>query len=159
MQGITIICPSSLVKDGLTLSLLKEYEKRITAKVTFIDVSVKLSKNDPPAVVKQKQGLAMLDASKKLPSNSYLIVMDEHGKIFDSPTFAKNIENMSVEGYSHCAFFIGGAHGLSEDVLNHVHLKLSFGAMVWPHRLVAIMLLEQFYRAETIIAGHPYHKA
>jgi 23S rRNA (pseudouridine1915-N3)-methyltransferase len=56
------------------------------------------------------------------------------------------------------AFIIGGPDGLDDGVLSKVKLKMAFGAMTWPHKLVRAMILEQLYRAGTILTGHPYHR-
>jgi 23S rRNA (pseudouridine1915-N3)-methyltransferase len=57
------------------------------------------------------------------------------------------------------AFIIGGADGLSEDLLEAANLKVAFGRATWPHLLVRTMLTEQLYRAVTILMNHPYHRA
>ena len=56
-------------------------------------------------------------------------------------------------------FLIGGADGLAAEIRQGAELVLAFGAATWPHQLVRIMLLEQLYRAVTILSGHPYHRA
>ena len=56
-------------------------------------------------------------------------------------------------------FLIGGADGLAASLRDKAYLRLSFGAATWPHQLVRVMLLEQLYRATTILTGHPYHRA
>jgi 23S rRNA (pseudouridine1915-N3)-methyltransferase len=56
-------------------------------------------------------------------------------------------------------FIIGGADGLAPSLRERADLTLAFGAFTWPHQLVRIMLLEQLYRAVTILGGHPYHRA
>ena len=159
MQSISILCPSSLLKDKATIDLVNKYSKRITAKITYPDLSVKTKPSDTGDLVKKKQGDAILAVLDKLPQNTALIALDERGKSLDSVAFANELEKFMGSGQSHICFIIGGAFGLTQDVLNKVHLKLSLGKMVWPHRLVSVMVLEQIYRAQSIIAGHPYHKA
>ena len=56
-------------------------------------------------------------------------------------------------------FIIGGPDGVAPNLRDDANLRLAFGAATWPHQLVRIMLLEQLYRAVTILAGHPYHRA
>jgi 23S rRNA (pseudouridine1915-N3)-methyltransferase len=63
------------------------------------------------------------------------------------------------QGQSTLVFAIGGADGLSKEVLDRAETVLSLGRMTWPHRLVRVMLAEQIYRASTILSGHPYHRA
>ena len=155
----TILCPSSFTKDSEIKSLCDEYIKRIAVGVTLTECSPKIKQNDSDAIVKQKQGEAILKSMESMPSNTVFIALDEHGKDIDSPQFAAKIADYQNQGYSAFCFIIGGAFGLSADVLAKVDLKLSFGKMVWPHRLVGVMVLEQIYRALSINAGHPYHKA
>jgi 23S rRNA (pseudouridine1915-N3)-methyltransferase len=62
-------------------------------------------------------------------------------------------------GRSEAAFLIGGADGHDESVRDRAELLLSFGRLTWPHMLARAMLAEQIYRAQTILSGHPYHRA
>ena len=147
------------MKDKTTKPLLDEYLKRISAKVDCPTLAIKTKAGDSDSIVKQKQADGLTDALAKLPQNTAVIVLDENGKNPDSITFAKDIEKITLNGYSHFCFIIGGAFGLTDTVLEKADYKLAFGKMVWPHRLVAVMLLEQLYRTQQILAGHPYHKA
>ncbi len=147
------------MKDMDIKSLCDDYIKRITTPVQIIECTTKTKPNDSDDVVKQKQGEAILKSLEKLPSNTALIMLDERGKLMDSPAFASQLSQFQNQGQSSFCFVIGGAFGLSANVLAKADLKLSFGTMVWPHRLVGVMLLEQIYRAMAINAGHPYHKA
>jgi 23S rRNA (pseudouridine1915-N3)-methyltransferase len=158
MLKITVLCPSSLLSESSIESLISEYLKRIDYKVEFKNPKVKVNKNDSDDLVKQKQGQAIIDFLDK-QSNTAVIALDEHGKNLNSVDFAKMVEQQQVEGVSHIVFVIGGAFGLSSDVLKQCHIKLSFGKMVWPHKFVGLMLIEQIYRAQQILKGHPYHKA
>lgn len=159
MQSITILCPSPLEKDKAVKPFLDEYIKRISAKVTIREVPAKIREHDSPDIVKTKQGEALLAVMAKLPKECAVIVLDENGQQKDSIAFSQDIEKLSLNGHSALCFIIGGGYGLSQAVIDQAHLQLSFGRMVWPHRLVSIMLLEQLYRAQQISKGHPYHKA
>ena len=64
-----------------------------------------------------------------------------------------------MEGRPAAAFVIGGADGLAPGLREKSNLAIAFGAATWPHQLVRVMLLEQLYRAVTILSGHPYHRA
>ena len=79
--------------------------------------------------------------------------------MLDSETFAKRLERWRDDGVADIAFLIGGADGHGEAVLAKSSLVLSFGAMTWPHQLARAMLAEQIYRAQQLLAGHPYHRA
>lgn len=101
---------------------------------------------------------ARLSASA-LPARGFSVVLDERGKALASEAFADLLRRHLDGGTADMAFLIGGPDGHAPDIRDGAGLLLSFGPMTWPHRLVRIMLFEQLYRAVTIIAGHPYHRA
>jgi 23S rRNA (pseudouridine1915-N3)-methyltransferase len=76
----------------------------------------------------------------------------------DSPGFARLLDRWKLERRE-AVFVIGGADGIDNAVTARADLLLSFGRMVWPHMLARVMLVEQLYRAATILAGSPYHRA
>ena len=94
-----------------------------------------------------------------IPEKSVLVALDEHGKSIDSATFARQLGQWRDEGIANTIFAIGGADGLSPDLQRNAKLRIAFGSATWPHQMVRVMLLEQIYRAATILAGHPYHRA
>jgi 23S rRNA (pseudouridine1915-N3)-methyltransferase len=158
-MNITLLCPSPLMKDAAIKSICDDYIKRINGDVAVIDVTVKIKSNDSDDTVIKKQGQALCAYLDRVGAQCAIIALDERGKMFSSPELSQELQNMTTRGYSSYCFVIGGAFGLSDDVINRANLKLSFGKMVWPHRLVAPMLLEQLYRSQQINIGHPYHKA
>jgi 23S rRNA (pseudouridine1915-N3)-methyltransferase len=95
----------------------------------------------------------------KLPPRSFAIVLDERGKELTSEAFAGQLRRLIDGSVSDLAFLIGGADGHGPQVASRADLQLSLGKMTWPHRLVRPMLTEQIYRAVTILANHPYHRA
>jgi len=86
-------------------------------------------------------------------------ILDERGKALSSPDFSKHLSDWRDQGLGSVAFLIGGADGLTPELRKEAGFALSFGAMVWPHMLVRVMLTEQLYRAASILAGTPYHRA
>ena len=96
---------------------------------------------------------------KALPKGSVICCLDERGKVVTSPIFAERLAGWRDAGRADVAFVIGGADGIARDLVAEADFKLSFGAMVWPHMLARVMLSEQLYRAATILAGSPYHRA
>ena len=97
--------------------------------------------------------------SAQIPEKSVLVALDEGGDSIDSAAFARHLGRWRDESVANTFFLIGGADGLSPDLRRKAKLKLAFGAATWPHQMVRVMLLEQIYRAATILAGHPYHRA
>ena len=94
-----------------------------------------------------------------IPERAVVVALDETGENLDSGSFTGLLRNWRDAGRPAAVFCIGGADGLGEDVKRQADLTLAFGAATWPHQLVRIMLMEQLYRAVTILAGHPYHRA
>ena len=87
------------------------------------------------------------------------VVLDERGKALGSEDFAAILGDWRDNGIREARFNLGAADGFSDADRAEADLVLSFGAATWPHLLARAMLLEQLYRATTIIAGHPYHRA
>jgi 23S rRNA (pseudouridine1915-N3)-methyltransferase len=97
--------------------------------------------------------------STQIPEKSAVVALDERGDSVDSAAFARHLGRWRDESIANTIFVIGGADGLSPDLRRKAKLRVAFGAATWPHQMVRVMLLEQIYRAATILAGHPYHRA
>jgi 23S rRNA (pseudouridine1915-N3)-methyltransferase len=97
--------------------------------------------------------------SALIPEKSVLVTLDERGENIDSAGFARHLGRWRDQGNGNTIFAIGGADGLSPDLQRKAKLRIAFGSATWPHQMVRVMLLEQIYRAATILAGHPYHRA
>ncbi len=149
---ITIIAVGAM-KAGPEKDLLETYKTRLPWQVTIKEIA-------EPHVNSAQQRIAA-NAEKILaavPKNSVMIALDEHGKSLSSKDFASQLGTWQVEGISHASFVIGGADGLGQDVLQQARMKLAFGSATWPHMLVRAMLMEQLYRAWSILENHPYHR-
>ena len=96
---------------------------------------------------------------RSVPSGALLVTLDERGRVMSSPDFAALLARFRDDGRQDLAFVIGGADGIDPGLRARAEASVSFGAMVWPHMLVRVMLAEQIYRAATILAGGPYHRA
>ncbi len=97
--------------------------------------------------------------ARAVPAGATLVTMDERGATLSSPEFAGSLARWRDGGLQDLAFVIGGADGIDPALRARAAQSISFGAMVWPHMLVRVMLAEQLYRAATILAGGPYHRA
>jgi 23S rRNA (pseudouridine1915-N3)-methyltransferase len=93
------------------------------------------------------------------PEKSALVALDERGDNIDSAVFSRYLARWRDQGTGSTIFMIGGADGLSPELRRKAQLSIAFGSATWPHQMVRIMLLEQLYRAATILAGHPYHRS
>ena len=96
--------------------------------------------------------------SAAIPEKSVLVALDERGDNIGSIAFARYLGRWRDDQVASTIFAIGGADGLSPDLRRKAKLGIAFGSATWPHQMVRVMLLEQIYRAATILAGHPYHR-
>ena len=103
---------------------------------------------------KKKEGESILNLLQK---EDYLLLLDERGKLIKSEEFAKFIEQRANESVKKLVFLIGGAYGVSDDVMKRANYKWSLSPLVFPHQLVRLILAEQVYRACTIIKNENYH--
>lgn len=94
----------------------------------------------------------------QVPDGATVVALDERGKALDSAGLARQLARWRTDARD-LVFVIGGADGLDDSVTKRAGLTLSLGPMTWPHQLVRVMLAEQLYRADTILSGHPYHRA
>ncbi|MBU6140967.1 MAG: 23S rRNA (pseudouridine(1915)-N(3))-methyltransferase RlmH [Proteobacteria bacterium] len=136
-------------------TLFKDYAKRLKWKIELREFELRNAKNFTASQVKEGEGRLILQALK--PSTK-LIALDERGKEFSSQAFAKLFSNCALSGESDLTFVIGGSNGLDPEIIRRSALQLSLGKMTLPHLLARVVLIEQIYRAETIISGHPYHR-
>ncbi|RIA47266.1 23S rRNA (pseudouridine(1915)-N(3))-methyltransferase RlmH [Dichotomicrobium thermohalophilum] len=114
------------------------------------------SRKDNVAARRAEEGAAMLS---RAPYGARLVALDAGGKQLSSEDFAALMGEWRDAGTSRACFLIGGPDGQGEAVAQAADLTLSLGRMTLPHGLARIVLAEQFYRAATILAGHPYHRA
>lgn len=91
-------------------------------------------------------------------SDAHVICCDEHGQARPSRAFATEIATLRDRGVRRLVFVIGGADGIDPALLAGANGKLAFGPQTWPHALARAMLMEQVYRAVSILAGSPYHR-
>jgi len=136
-------------------AVFENYLKRLKWKIELKELELKNSHNMSIEKIKEGEGALILKAVK--PS-SRLIALDENGKQFKSRDFAKLIADFALQGNSDLTFVIGGSDGLAQEVLKKATLKISLGLMTLPHLMVRAVLMEQLYRASTIIENHPYHR-
>ena len=134
------------MRPGPLRELQDEYLKRLGASVTLAEVEERRKLPD----LKRREGELLLGA---VPHGMRLIALDERGTTLASPDLAQRLQQ-----WNEAAFVIGGADGLDGAVLERAQFRLAFGPATWPHLLCRVMLLEQLYRAQSILAGHPYHR-
>ncbi|MFD3191881.1 23S rRNA (pseudouridine(1915)-N(3))-methyltransferase RlmH [Sedimentitalea sp. HM32M-2] len=152
------ICVVGRLRAGPEKSLIDDYLKRFDRTGRALGLG-------PASVVEvedRKGGGMAAEAAllrRALPQGAMVCALDERGKALSSPGFARRLADWRDDGCGDLAVVIGGADGIDPELRAEVDFSLSFGAMVWPHMLVRVMLAEQLYRAATILAGGPYHRA
>jgi len=95
----------------------------------------------------------------RLPEGAHVVLLDARGKGMTSEDFAEMLGSMRDVGTKDLAFVIGGPDGLAPLPGKKAGRSMAFGPQTWPHLLARALLSEQIYRALTILAGHPYHRA
>ena len=139
-------------RSGPEADLFARYGARLRPGLTLTEVA---DGHGAPPEVKRREGESLLAA---LPPSGLAIALDLGAPCPGSEGLARLLERWLGTGREPC-FLIGGAEGLDAAVLARADHALSLGPMTWPHMLVRPMLAEQLYRAQAILAGHPYHRA
>lgn len=150
------------LKQGPERELAERYRERfddIGRKLGFRDLVIsEISESRArDAVARVAEEAAAISAA--IPEGSAVVALDERGKNLDSAVFARTLGTWRDQSVASTIFLIGGADGLSPELSARARLAMAFGSATWPHQMVRVMLLEQLYRAATILAGHPYHRA
>ncbi len=138
---ITILCAFSTRSREL-LALEQEYSKRLHGRFQVLSRSVK---NDKELLVE----LAKI--------KGHIVLLDEHGSVMNSREFAGYLDKITVSA-QRLTFVIGGAEGLPVEARDFTTEIVALSELTFPHELAKVLLVEQIYRAQTILEGHPYHK-
>jgi len=146
------ICAVGRLKAGAERDLIDKYAKRIQWPFEIVEVEDRRKLS--PAELKQRE-CELITAA--LPDRAVRVALDERGKTLASASFSEQLGNWRDQGRD-VAFLIGGAGGLASELRDNADLTLSFGKATWPHMLARVMLVEQIYRAQEILARHPYHR-
>jgi 23S rRNA (pseudouridine1915-N3)-methyltransferase len=139
-------------RAGPEQALFDRYNARLRPKLSVTEVP---DGHGAAAEIKRREAEALLAA---VPGGAWAVALDLGAPCPGSDGLARLLERWLEAGREPC-FLIGGAEGLDAAVLARADHALSLGAMTWPHLLVRPMLAEQLYRAQSILAGHPYHRA
>ena len=150
---ITIAAVGRIKRSPLSAAF-DEYAKRLTWPLTVKEVEEK--RPLPAGQLSLAESELLLAA---IPQDAAVVALEPEGREMSSEAFAELLQGFQDEGLRDLAFVIGGAEGLSDPLLQRAQVKLSFGAMIWPHLLARVMLAEQLFRAQSILTGHPYHRA
>jgi 23S rRNA (pseudouridine1915-N3)-methyltransferase len=133
-----------------------DYVKRLGyyTRLNLVEVKDFVGQGLPDAVAMQKEGELLLKAAR---STGQMVLLAPEGKLLTSPGLAQFVRKQ-VEGYGRFAILIGGPLGFSDEVITAAHHQLSLSPLTFTHELARVILLEQLYRAFTILNGESYHK-
>ncbi len=137
--------------------LISEYEQRLKHYIKFeLDIipDIKNVKNLSEVQQKEKEGEAIL---KRLQPTDVLVLLDEHGKQHTSIEFSNYLQKKMNAGIKRMVIVIGGPYGFSEEIYQKAQGKLSLSKMTFSHQMVRLFIVEQIYRAFTILKNEPYH--
>lgn len=141
-------------QDSLYSQKENDYLKRLAREAKVELDELKGEKGEEKEALK-REGDKLLSRVNK---GSFLVVMTEKGKTFDSVSFSKWLETMSLNGRSDITFVFGSSAGFDRRVVEKGDMLMSLSPMTFPHQMARVILIEQIYRAFTLIKGGPYHK-
>lgn len=139
-------------KDKNWLALQEEYLRRLSH---FVKCEIVEIRDQPSRDQKEIEGKRIIE---NLNPNSFVCVLDVKGRALSSPDLAKEIEKWQNRGLKEVSFIIGGAEGVSSAVAEMADISLSLSFLTFTHEMARVVMLEQMYRAFTIIRGFPYQK-
>jgi len=157
-----LIAAVGRLKQGPERELAAWYRKRAEATGRplglrdFEIIEIRESRAQQPERRRVEESIAIANV---IPEGAMVAILDQRGDNLDSAALAALLREWRAQDRPAVCFIIGGADGLAPNLFERAKRRLAFGAATWPHQLVRIMLLEQLYRAGTILTGHPYHRA
>ena len=156
-----VVAAVGRLKQGPERELAERYRKlaaaagRSAGLNAFDIVEIKESRAGDAARRMLEESIAIANV---VPDGAATVLLDSRGENLSSATLAGRLQGWRAEEKSAVAFIVGGHDGLAPTLRERASLAIAFGAATWPHQLARVMLLEQLYRAATILAGHPYHR-
>ena len=156
-----IVAAVGRLKKGPETELVERYRKRASQTgrnlgwrdVEIIEIRESRADEAGKRMLEESIALATI-----IPQGAAVVLLDSRGDNLDSASIAAQFSKWRANDKPAVVFVIGGADGLAPSLRDKATLRISFGAATWPHQLVRVLLLEQLYRAATILTGHPYHR-
>jgi 23S rRNA (pseudouridine1915-N3)-methyltransferase len=157
-----IVAAIGRLKQGPETELAERYRKRAAQvgrslglrDVEIVEIRESRAEDAGKRMIEESIALATI-----IPQGAAVVLLDPRGDNLDSAGLANQIAKWRGAAKPAAVFVIGGPDGLATSLADKADVKLAFGAATWPHQLVRVMLMEQLYRAATILTGHPYHRA
>ena len=156
-----IVAAVGRLKQGPETELAERYAKRATQtgrNLGLRDVEIIEIRESRAAEAGKRMLEESIALATVIPQGAAVVLLDSRGDNLDSASIAAQFSKWRANDKSAVVFMIGGADGLAPSLRERANLAIAFGSATWPHQLVRIMLLEQLYRAVTILTGHPYHR-
>lgn len=156
-----IVLAVGRLKDAES-ELAERYRKRAAQSgraLGWKDVEIVEIRESRAAELDKRRTEESIAIANMIPDGAVSVILDETGENLGSVALAERFRSWREDGTRAAVFIVGGADGLADSIRAGARLKIAFGLATWPHQLVRIMLLEQIYRAATILSGHPYHRA
>ena len=156
-----VIAAVGRLKQGPERELAERYRKRAAdagrsvGLAAFDVIEIRESRADNAGRRMLEESIAIANV---IPDRAVTVILDERGESVSSASFAGHLQAWRAQDRTAAVFMIGGADGLAPSLRERANLAIAFGTATWPHQLMRIMLLEQLYRAVTILSGHPYHR-
>jgi 23S rRNA (pseudouridine1915-N3)-methyltransferase len=156
-----VIAAVGRLKRGPETELAERYRKRAEQtgrnlgwrSVEIVEIRESQAADAAKRMLEESIALASL-----IPDGAVSVLLDERGENLGSAALAGRLAEWRSANRPALVFIIGGSDGLAPNIREKSRLTLSFGAATWPHQMVRVLLLEQLYRAATILTGHPYHR-
>ena len=157
-----VVAAIGRLKQGPETELSERYRKRASQTgrslglrdVEIVEIRESRAEDAGKRMIEESIALANV-----IPQDAVVVLLDPKGDDLDSEGLASQISRWRNAGTPAAVFVNGGPDGLAATLADKARLRLAFGTATWPHQLVRVMLLEQIYRATTILSGHPYHRA
>lgn len=157
-----IVAAVGRLKAGPETELAERYRKRAAQtgrSLGWRDVEVIEIRESRAAEADKRMLEESIALANIIPQGAAVVLLDSRGDNLDSASIAAQFTKWSDNGKPAAVFVIGGADGLAPSLRDKAQLRIAFGAATWPHQVARVLLLEQLYRASTILTGHPYHRA
>jgi 23S rRNA (pseudouridine1915-N3)-methyltransferase len=157
-----VVAAVGRLKQGPERELAERYRKRAaqagrSAGLSAVDViEIKESRAGDADRRMVEESIAIANV---IPERAATALLDARGETISSAAFAGRLQEWRQQNKPAVVFIIGAADGLAPSLREKASIAIAFGTATWPHQLVRVMLLEQLYRAVTILSGHPYHRA
>jgi 23S rRNA (pseudouridine1915-N3)-methyltransferase len=157
-----VVAAVGRLKRGPETELATRYAKRVAQTgrslglrdIEIIEIRESRAADAAKRMIEESIALANV-----IPQDAAVALLDTGGENMDSAGLAARLSQWRSDGRTAAVFVIGGPDGLADSLRDKAEFRLAFGAATWPHQLVRVMLMEQLYRATTILSGHPYHRA